>query len=235
MQISSQEGDAASATPVRLGAGHLAGLEAVGAHVHLLALAIDHAVHALDVGTELTVGHAVGVADGATSNGVLTADFANFGHIETLLGRSGTTHLIKQIGTIAQNTGNASNLHEQIPAFCPRTCYAYRQAPSTGGANIHERYACLPGEIQQDVVRELFGRTSMSVMFVFLYRYLQAIPFAAVRLPLGASCPGTMLPINTYSVRYLMNENCMKGAQSYPTPTHFRNRWGTTCSTCAEG
>lgn len=126
MQISSQEGGAASATPEHLGAGHLAGLEAVGAYVHLLALAIDHAVHALDVGTELTVGHAVGVADGATSNGVLTADFANFGHIETLLGRSGTTHLIKQIGTIAQNTGNASNLHEQIPAFCPRTCYAYR-------------------------------------------------------------------------------------------------------------
>lgn len=157
MQISSQEGGAASATPVRLGAGHLAGLEAVGAHVHLLALAIDHAVHALDVGTELTVGHAVGVADGATSNGVLTADFANFGHIETLLGRSGTTHLIKQIGTIAQNTGNASNLHEQIPAFCPRTCYAYRQAPSTGGGNLHERYACLSGEVQQDVVRELFG------------------------------------------------------------------------------
>lgn len=121
-----KKGSVASATPVRLGAGHLAGLEAVGAHVHLLALAIDHAVHALDVGTELTVGHAVGVADGATSNGVLTADFANFGHIETLLGRSGTTHLIKQIGTIAQNTGNASNLHEQIPAFCPRTCYAYR-------------------------------------------------------------------------------------------------------------
>lgn len=142
---------------MRLGAGHLAGLEAVGAHVHLLALAIDHAVHALDVGTELTVGHAVGVADGATSNGVLTADFANFGHIETLLGRSGTTHLIKQIGTIAQNTGNASNLHEQIPAFCPRTCYAYRQAPSTGGANLHERYPCIPGEAQQDVVRELFG------------------------------------------------------------------------------
>lgn len=80
-----------------------------------------------------------------------------------------------------------------------------------------------------------FGRTSMSVKFAFLYRYLQAIPFAAVRLPLGASCPGTMKPINTHSVRYLMNENCMKGAQSFPTPTHFRNRWGTTCSTCAEG
>ena len=120
-------------------------------------MTVDDNVHTLDVETELTDGDAVRVANGATSNGVLTADFANFGHIETLLGRSGTTHLIKQIGTIAQNTGNASNLHEQIPAFCPRTCYAYRQAPSTGGANLHERYACLPGEVQQDVVRELFG------------------------------------------------------------------------------
>ena len=60
---------------------NLAGLEAGGADVHLLALAVDHAVDALDVGTELTVGHAVGVADGATSNGVLTANLANFGHV----------------------------------------------------------------------------------------------------------------------------------------------------------
>lgn len=90
--------------------------------------------------------------------------------------------------------------------------------------------------------RQQVGRTSMSVMFVFLYRYLQAIPFAAVRLPPGASCPGTMLPINTHSVRYLMNENCMKGAQSLPATTHFRNRWvqlaprarrGRACDRCA--
>lgn len=79
------------------------------------------------------------------------------------------------------------------------------------------------------------GRTSMSVMFAFLDRYLQAIPFAAVRLPPGVSCPCTTLSTNTHSVRYLMNENCMKGAQSFPATTHFRNRWGTTCSTCAEG
>lgn len=94
--------------------GHLAGLEARGADVHLLALAIHHAVDALDVGAERTVGHAVGVADGATSNGVLTADFANFGHIQTLLGWSGTIRLNKQIGTIAQSRGHACNLHEEI-------------------------------------------------------------------------------------------------------------------------
>ena len=70
-----------------LGASHLLGLEAAGAHVHLATHAVDDNVHALDVRTELTVGDAVGVADGATSNGVLTADFANFGHVFTLLGR----------------------------------------------------------------------------------------------------------------------------------------------------
>ena len=64
-----------------LGASHLLGLEAAGAHVHLAAHAVDDNVDALDVGTELTVGDAVGVADGATSNGVLTADFANYGHV----------------------------------------------------------------------------------------------------------------------------------------------------------
>ena len=64
-----------------LGASHLLGLEAAGAHVHLAAHTVHDDVHALDVRTELTVGDAVGVADGATSNGVLTADFANFGHV----------------------------------------------------------------------------------------------------------------------------------------------------------
>ena len=64
-----------------LGASHLLGLEAAGAHVHLAAHTVHDDVHALDVRTELTVGDAVGVADGATGNGVLTADFANFGHV----------------------------------------------------------------------------------------------------------------------------------------------------------
>ena len=64
-----------------LGASHLLGLEAAGAHVHLATVTIDDNVDALDVGTELTIGDAVGVADGATSNRVLTADFANFGHV----------------------------------------------------------------------------------------------------------------------------------------------------------
>ena len=64
----------------KLGASHLAGLEAVGADVHLAAMTVDHAVDALDVGAERTVGDAVRVADGATSNGVLTADLTNFGH-----------------------------------------------------------------------------------------------------------------------------------------------------------
>lgn len=83
--------------------------------------------------------------------------------------------------------------------------------------------------------RQQAGRTSMSAMLAFLYRYLQAIPFAAVHMPRSASSPGTTLSVNTYSVRYLMNENCMKDVQSFPATAHFRNRWGTTCSACAEG
>ena len=63
-----------------LGARNLAGLEAGGANVHLATVTIDDDVDALDVGAELTVGDAVRVADGATGNGVLTANFANFGH-----------------------------------------------------------------------------------------------------------------------------------------------------------
>ena len=63
-----------------LGARNLAGLEAGGANVHLATMTVDNNVHALDVRTERTVGDAVRVADGATGNGVLTANFANFGH-----------------------------------------------------------------------------------------------------------------------------------------------------------
>lgn len=63
-----------------LGARNLARLEAGGANVHLATVTIDDDVDALDVGAELTVGDAVRVADGATGNGVLTANFANFGH-----------------------------------------------------------------------------------------------------------------------------------------------------------
>ena len=48
--------------------------------MHLATVTIDDDVNALDVGAELTVGDAVRVADGATGNGVLTANFANFGH-----------------------------------------------------------------------------------------------------------------------------------------------------------
>lgn len=43
-------------------------------------MTIDHNIHALDVGTELTDGDAVRVANGATSNGVLTADLTNLRH-----------------------------------------------------------------------------------------------------------------------------------------------------------
>ena len=64
-----------------LGTGDLAGLQAVGADVHLATMTVDDDVHALDVGTELTDGDAVRVANGATSNGVLTADLTNLRHI----------------------------------------------------------------------------------------------------------------------------------------------------------
>lgn len=63
-----------------LGTRNLARLKAGGANVHLATVTIDDDVDALDVGAELTVGDAVRVADRATGNGVLTANFANFGH-----------------------------------------------------------------------------------------------------------------------------------------------------------
>ena len=64
-----------------LGTGDLAGLKAGGADVHLTTLAVDDNVDTLNVGTEPTVRHAVGMADVTTGNGALTADFANFGHV----------------------------------------------------------------------------------------------------------------------------------------------------------
>ena len=64
----------------RLAAGNLAGLEATGADVGLTGVTVDHDGDTLDVGAELAGHRTVGVADGTTSNGVLTADFANFGH-----------------------------------------------------------------------------------------------------------------------------------------------------------
>lgn len=50
-----------------------------------------------------------------------------------------------------------------------------------------------PGEIQQDVVRELFGANLHERYVSLQYSYLRAIPFAGVASA-GASCPGTTLP-----------------------------------------
>ena len=63
-----------------LGARNLARLKAGGANVHLATVTIDDDVDALDVGAEGAVGHTVGVADVATSGGVLTTDRANLRH-----------------------------------------------------------------------------------------------------------------------------------------------------------
>ena len=65
-----------------LAAGDLAGLEATGADVGLALVAVDDDGDALDVRLERTVDDAVGVADGAAEHRVLTADFANLGHLE---------------------------------------------------------------------------------------------------------------------------------------------------------
>ena len=66
-----------------LGAVELAALQALGAHVHLATVPVDHDVDPLDVGGEHAVHGAVGVADGAAGNGVLAADLTNLGHETT--------------------------------------------------------------------------------------------------------------------------------------------------------
>ena len=67
-------------------ANDLAGLQALGANVSLVLIAILlNDGDLLDVGTEGTVGDTVGVADAATSGGVLTTNRANLRHFLVLL------------------------------------------------------------------------------------------------------------------------------------------------------
>ena len=61
-------------------AGNVALLQATRADVHLLRMAILVHGDTLDIGLELAVHGAVGVADGTTSNGVLAADIAYLRH-----------------------------------------------------------------------------------------------------------------------------------------------------------
>lgn len=63
-----------------LAAGDLAGLQAAGADVGLLLVAVDDDGDTLNVGLERTGDGAVGVADGTTSNRVLTAELTNLRH-----------------------------------------------------------------------------------------------------------------------------------------------------------
>lgn len=63
-----------------LGAGNLAGLKAGGAYVHALTATVYYNVHRLNIGLKLAIYDAVGVANRATSNSVLTADLTNLGH-----------------------------------------------------------------------------------------------------------------------------------------------------------
>ena len=70
-----------------LAAGDVALLEAARADVHLLRVAVLEDGDALDVGLELAVHGAVGVADGTTSNGVLAADITYLRHNSDLHGR----------------------------------------------------------------------------------------------------------------------------------------------------
>ena len=61
-------------------AGNLARLEATGANIHLLALAIDNDSNTLNVWFK-GAGHRTGrVGDGATGNGVLTAEITDLRH-----------------------------------------------------------------------------------------------------------------------------------------------------------
>lgn len=99
-----------------LGARDLAGLEAGGADVHLATMTVDDDVDALDVRTELAVGDAVRVADGTAGDGVLTADFANFGHNDPPWATIDSCRVNKRIGTIAQTQGSVLFLHRVVPA-----------------------------------------------------------------------------------------------------------------------
>jgi len=67
-----------------LGADQVTLLEAAGADVLLLGTAVYEKGDALDVGAEGAVDRAVGVGDGTTGNGVLTADIAYFRHSSNL-------------------------------------------------------------------------------------------------------------------------------------------------------
>lgn len=64
----------------RLAASDVCLLEATGADVLLHGFAVNNNGNALNVGAELTGNRAVGVADGTASNGVLSAEIANFRH-----------------------------------------------------------------------------------------------------------------------------------------------------------
>ena len=63
-----------------LAANQVALLEAPGADVHLLALAVDDDADVLDVGLERAIDGAVGVANRATGNSMLTADITDLRH-----------------------------------------------------------------------------------------------------------------------------------------------------------
>lgn len=61
-------------------ASNLAGLEATGANIHFLALAIDNDSNTLDVWLKGAGHSTVRVGDGATGNGVLTAEITDLRH-----------------------------------------------------------------------------------------------------------------------------------------------------------
>ena len=59
---------------------YLTSLDALGAYISALYLAVNLDGYFLDIRTEGAVAYTVGVADATTSNGCLTTDLANFGH-----------------------------------------------------------------------------------------------------------------------------------------------------------
>lgn len=61
-------------------AGNLARLETTGANIHLLALAIDNDSNTLNVWFKGAGHSTVRVGDGATGNGVLTAEITDLRH-----------------------------------------------------------------------------------------------------------------------------------------------------------
>lgn len=110
------------------GASEVALLEATGANVHLALLTILHDGDTLDVGTELTIGNTVGVANRTASYRVLTADLANLRHVDSSVTRAPLRALISNSCPTIPRTLQAARKNAQHPRVCGRWVWCPQEA-----------------------------------------------------------------------------------------------------------